>query len=226
MGNARILVVDDDLNMLSMLRRTLGFEGYTVQVVPDGESALRAADLERPDIVVLDVMLPGLDGLTVCQRLRARLGVPILLLTARGSVPDRVAGLDAGADDYLPKPFAGDELLARVRALLRRTSPDHVEVLQFANLTMTPSTREVVREGRAIELTAREFDLLEFFLRHPRQVLTREVIFQQVWGYEFLGRASNPIDVHVKALRDKLEADGAPRLLHTVRGVGFSLREL
>ena len=224
-SNARILVVDDDPNMLSMLRRTLGFEGYRVNTAPDGESALRSAELERPDVVVLDVMLPGVDGLEVCRRLRSRLGVPILLLTARGSVPDRVAGLDAGADDYLPKPFAVDELLARIRALLRRVSPEHSEVLEFGDLTLFPVTREVFHDGRKIELTAREFDLLEFFLRHPRQVLTREVIFKQVWGYDYLGSSSNSIDVHVKALRDKLEAEDRPRLIHTIRRVGYSLRE-
>jgi two-component system response regulator MprA len=211
--------------MVSMLRRTLGFEGYAVGTALDGESALRAAELDRPDLVVLDVMLPGIDGLQACRRLRARTGVPVLLLTARGSVPDRVAGLDAGADDYLPKPFAVDELLARVRALLRRAAPDHSEVLQFSDLRLIPSTREVLRGGRSIELTAREFDLLEFLMRHPRQALTREVIFQQVWGYEFLGGSSNSIDVHIKTLREKLETQGEPRLLHTIRGVGYSLRE-
>jgi two-component system, OmpR family, response regulator MprA len=197
-----------------------------VGTAPDGETALRSAELKRPDLIVLDVMLPGVDGLAVCRRLRTRLGVPILLLTARGSVPDRVAGLDAGADDYLPKPFAVDELLARIRALLRRTNPEHDEVLQFGDLTLMRATREVFRAGRKVELRAREFDLLEFFLRHPRQVLTREVIFQQVWGYDYLGSSSNSIDVHVKALRDKLEAHGDPRLIHTIRRVGYSLREV
>jgi two-component system, OmpR family, response regulator MprA len=218
-------VVDDDPNMLSMLRRTLGFEGYAVVAALDGESALRSIEMERPDLVVLDVMLPGMDGLEVCRRLRSRVGVPILLLTACGAVPDRVAGLDAGADDYLPKPFAVDELLARMRALLRRASPEFSEVLRFADLVQVPATREVLRGGRPIELTAREFDLLEYFLRHPRQVLTREVIFQQVWGYELLGGSSNSIEVHVKALRDKLEARGESRVIHTNRGVGYSLRE-
>ena len=226
MASARILIVDDDPNILSMLRRTLGFEGYAVSVAPDGEAALRAVDLERPDLVVLDLMLPGIDGLEVCRRLRARAGVPILLLTARGSVPDRVAGLDAGADDYLPKPFAVDELLARLRALLRRANPDQAEVLELADLRLVPATREVFRAGRPVELTAREFELLECLLRHPRQVLTREVIFKQVWGYEYLGGPSNPIDVCVKALRDKLEARGESRLVQTIRGVGFSLREM
>jgi two-component system response regulator MprA len=224
-ASARVLVVDDDPNMVSMLRRTLGFEGNRVSSADDGESALRQAEQERPDVVILDVMLPGLDGLEVCRRLRSRLGVPILLLTARGSVPERVAGLDAGADDYLPKPFAVDELLARVRALVRRASPEQNERLEYAELSLVPSTREAFNAGRKVELTAREFDLLEFFLRHPRQVLSREVIFQQVWGYEFLGGSSNSIDVHVKALRDKLEAAGEPRLIQTIRRVGYSLRE-
>ena len=220
-----MLVVDDDPNMVSMLRRTLGFEGYRVSTAEDGESALRTAERERPDVVVLDVMLPGIDGLDVCRRLRSRHDVPILLLTARGSVPDRVAGLDAGADDYLPKPFAVDELLARVRALLRRSGPEQAEILEFADLRLVPATREVFRSGRKVELTAREFDLLELLLRHPRQVLTRQVIFQQVWGYEFLGSSSNSIDVHIKGLRDKLEAEGEARLIHTIRRVGYSLRE-
>lgn len=225
MSGARVLVVDDDPNMLSMLRRTLGFEGYQVTVAVNGEVALRAAALERPDLVILDLMLPGMDGLEVCRRLRARIDVPILLLTARSSIPDRVAGLDAGADDYVPKPFAVDELLARVRALLRRARPDVIEVLEFADLVLIPATREVFRAGHPIDLTAREFDLLEYFMRHPRQVLSREVIFHHVWGYELLGGTSNPIDVHVKALREKLEAGGRSRLIHTIRGVGFSLRE-
>jgi len=224
MASARVLVVDDDPNMLSMLRRSLGFEGYAVSTALDGEAALRLAGTERPDVVVLDVMLPGLDGLDVCRHLRARADIPILLLTARGAVPDRVAGLDAGADDYLAKPFAIDELLARLRALLRRSGSVREEVLKFADLLLVPSTREVFRNRRPILLTAREFDLLEFFLRHPRQALTHEVIFQQVWGHDFLGD-SNAIVVHVKALRDKLEACGGQRLLHTIRGIGYSLRE-
>jgi two-component system, OmpR family, response regulator MprA len=224
-AGARILVVDDDPNMLSMLRRTLGFEGYTVATAPDGETALRLAVTDRPDLVVLDVMLPGVNGLEVCRRLRARIGQPILMVTARESVPDRVAGLDAGADDYLPKPFAVDELLARVRALIRRANAEHVEVLEFLDLKMIIATREVFRDGRRVELTAREFDLLELFLRHPRQVLTREVVFRQIWGYELAGGTSNPIEVHVKALRDKLEAGGESRLIATIRGVGYSLRE-
>jgi two-component system, OmpR family, response regulator MprA len=227
-NNQRILVVDDDPNMLSMLRRTLGFEGYQVAVAGDAETALRSADLELPDLVLVDVLLPGMDGLELCRRIRARRPeeLPVLMLTARDSVPDRVAGLDAGADDYLIKPFAVDELLARIRALLRRSGVKHSETLEFARLKVIPSTREVFVAGRAVELTAREFDLLELFMRHPRQVLTREVIFVHVWGYELLGSSSNTIDAHIKAIRDKLEAEGGPRLLQTIRGVGYSLREI
>jgi two-component system response regulator MprA len=225
--NHRILIVDDDPNMLSMLRRTLGFEGYQVTLAGDAEMALRSADADLPDLVLVDVMLPGMDGLELCRRLRARLPeeLPVLILTARDSVPDRVAGLDAGADDYLIKPFSVDELLARVRALLRRSGLKHSETLEFGNLRLIPSTREVFLAARAVDLTAREFDLLELFMRHPRQVLTREVIFLHVWGYELLGSSSNTIDAHIKAIRDKLEAQNEPRLLHTIRGVGYSLRE-
>lgn len=228
MDNHRILIVDDDPNMLSMLRRTLGFEGYDVSVASDAETALRSADVELPDIVLVDVMLPGMNGLELCRRMRARRPeeLPVLMLTARDSVPDRVAGLDAGADDYLTKPFAVDELLARIRALLRRSGVKHSETLEFAGLKLIPTTREVFLGGRSIDLTAREFDLLELFMRHPRQVLTREVIFLQVWGYELLGSSSNTIDAHIKAIRDKLEADNHPRLLQTIRGVGYSLREV
>ena len=227
MDAPRILVVDDDPNMLSMLRRTLGFEGYSVTVAGDGEAALRSADMILPDIVVVDVMLPGMNGLELCRRIRARQPeeLPVLMLTARDSVPDRVAGLDAGADDYLPKPFAVDELLARIRALLRRSGIKHTETLEFAGLKVIPSTREVFLNGRSMDFTALEFDLLELFIRHPRQVLTREIIFTQIWGYELLGSSSNTIDAHIKAIRDKLEAEGEPRLLHTIRGVGYSLRE-
>lgn len=211
--------------MLNLMRRGLSYAGYTVDLAPDGEQALSIAVDSPPDLVVLDVMLPGADGLEVCRRLRAGdPDLPILMLTAKGRVPDRVAGLDAGADDYLVKPFAFDELLARVRALLRRTVPGDDNLLRFADLTLNPATREVERRGRSIELTTKEFDLLEFLLRHPRQVFSRELIFERVWGSDFLGE-SNVIDVHVMRLRDKLEAAGEPRLLHTIRGAGYSLRE-
>lgn len=222
----RILVVDDDQKILSLMKRGLSFAGYTVDLVADGEEALAVARDLPPDLVILDVMLPGLDGFEVCRRLRAGdKGLPILMLTAMDRVNDRVTGLDAGADDYLVKPFAFDELLARIRALLRRRQPNGEEdSLHFADLVLNLGTREVYRGKHRLDLTTREFELLEFFLRHPRQVLSRETIFERVWGSDFLG-GSNVIDVHVMRLRDKLEAGGASRLLHTVRGAGYSLRE-
>jgi len=222
---SRILVVDDDPKILSLMRRGLAFAGYTVDLAADGETALALARDRSPDLVILDVMLPDLDGLEVCRRLRAGDSrLPVLMLTAKGRVPDRVAGLDAGADDYLVKPFAFDELLARVRALLRRVAAGESTILRFADLVMNTTTREVERSGRRIDLTPKEYELLEFFLRHPRQVLSRDLIFERVWGSDFLGD-SNVIDVHVMRLRDKLEVDGRPRLIQTVRGVGYALRE-
>jgi two-component system response regulator MprA len=221
----RVLVVDDDPRILSLLRRGLSFAGYAVDTAVDGEAALTAARDRPPDIVVLDVMLPGVDGLEVCRRLR--LGdafLPILMLTAKDRIPDRVAGLDAGADDYLVKPFDFDELLARLRALLRRARPLEGEQLRFADLSLDTLTRDVRRAGQALELTTKEYELLEFFLRHPRQVLSRDTIFERVWGSDFLG-GSNVIDVHVMRLREKLEAGGRLRLIQTVRGAGYSLRE-
>lgn len=221
----RILVVDDDAKVLSLMRRGLAFAGYTVDLAPDGERALAMARVHLPDLVVLDVMLPGIDGLEVCRRLRAgEPNLPVLMLTAKDRVPDRVAGLDAGADDYLVKPFAFDELLARIRALLRRARPAEAESLSFADLRVDLLTREVRRGERLIELTTKEYDLLEHFLRHPRQVLSRDQIFDGVWGSDFLG-GSNVIDVHVMRLRDKLQAAGEPRLIQSVRGIGYSLRE-
>ncbi len=221
----RILVVDDDAKVLSLMRRGLAFAGYTVDLAPDGEQALGMARAHLPDLVVLDVMLPGIDGLEVCRRLRAgEPNLPVLMLTAKDRVPDRVAGLDAGADDYLVKPFAFDELLARIRALLRRARPAEAESLSFADLRLDLLTREVHRGERPIDLTTKEFDLLEYFLRHPRQVLSRDQIFDGVWGSDFLG-GSNVIDVHVMRLRDKLQAAGEPRLIQSVRGIGYSLRE-
>lgn len=220
----QILVVEDDQGIADTLRRGLIFEGYRVDVVYDGKAALAAARDQPPDLVVLDWMLPGLDGLEVCKRLRAASDVPILMLTAKDSIPDRVVGLDAGADDYLVKPFAFDELLARVRALLRRAGPPQAEVLHFADLEMDTGTRQARRGGKGIELTAKEYMLLELFMRNPRNVLTRDVIYDRVWGYDF-GGESNIIEVYVRYLRRKLEADGLPRLIHTVRGVGYVLRE-
>jgi two-component system response regulator MprA len=220
----RILVVDDDPNILKVVQRGLGFEGYRVQVAVSGEDALVAARENEPDLIILDLMLPGVDGIEVCRRLRGGLNTPILMLTARDAVRDKIAGLEAGADDYLAKPFVFDELVARVRALLRRAAPDGPEILRLADLELDTGTREVRRGDRQIQLTAREYELLEFLMRHPRQVLTRDLIFERVWGYDFLGE-SNVIDVHVRALREKLEAGGEPRFIQTVRGAGYALRE-
>jgi two-component system response regulator MprA len=222
--SARVLVVDDDPGVLSGLRRAFVLEGYDVDVAEDGESALAVAASHRPDLVVLDVMLPGLDGLTVCQCLRAASSMPILMLTAKDTVPDRVEGLDRGADDYLVKPFAVDELLARARALLRRSQLEGEKPLQYADLTLDPDTREAFRHGEPLKLTPHEYDLLMLFLRHPRQALSREQLSQHVWGFAFEGE-SNFVDVAVKELRRKLEVGEQPRLIQTVRGVGYALRE-
>jgi two-component system response regulator MprA len=229
-----ITIVDDEAAVRDSLSRTLRFEGYTVSMATDGARGLELIRTEKPDGVILDVMMPVLGGLDSCRVLRAEGNfVPVLMLTARGDVADRVAGLDAGADDYLVKPFALQELLARVRALLRRTeyaagapmaAGAGSDRLSFADLTLDAGTREVVRGARAISLTRTEFAMLETFLRHPRIVLTRTMMFEQVWGYDF-GASSNGLDVYVSYLRRKLESDGEPRLLHTVRGVGYVLRE-
>lgn len=220
----RILVIDDEPKIVSFVRRGLAHEGYDVEAAYDGEEGLARARDNPPDVIILDVMLPGLDGLEVCRRLRAGSDVPILMLTAKDAVPDRVAGLDSGADDYLVKPFAFAELLARVRALLRRRQPMEQEILRFADLALNTATRQVQRGEREIELTAKEFDLLELFMRHPQQVLTRDIIYGRIWDYDF-GGESNIIEVYVRYLRAKLEAKGEPRLIHTVRGVGYALRE-
>jgi two-component system response regulator MprA len=226
----KILVVDDERAVRDSLRRALELEGYEIQLAGDGSEALAALEEEesQPDAVILDVLMPGLDGLEVCRRVRAAGNhVPVLMLTARDEVENRVAGLDAGADDYVTKPFALEELLARVRALLRRTTTDgdgDPELLTFGNLQLDLGTRDVRRNGRQIELTRTEFALLELFLRNPRQVLTRSIIFERVWGYDF-GFASNSLDVYIGYLRRKTEAGGEPRLIHTVRGVGYALRE-
>jgi two-component system, OmpR family, response regulator MprA len=225
--NPSILVVDDDPNLLRMLRRGLALAGYDVHALEDGESALRLVRDSPPDLIVLDVMLPEpLDGLEVARRVRAAgADVPILMLTARDQIADKVAGFASGADDYLAKPFAFEELLARVGALLRRrTAQQSSERLSYADLELDPATREVWRAGEPLDLTAREFDLLTFFLRHPRQVLTRDQLFRAVWGSDYLG-GSNIIDANISYLRDKLEAGGRPRLLQTIRGVGYALRE-
>jgi two-component system, OmpR family, response regulator MprA len=225
----KILVVDDERAVRESLRRALELEGYEIELAGDGSEALATLgdeDQQAADAVILDVLMPGVDGLEVCRRVRATGNrVPILMLTARDEVENRVAGLDAGADDYVTKPFALDELLARIRALLRRTTDtDGGEILSFADVTLDLGTREVRRNGRLIELTRTEFALLELFLRNPRQVLTRSIIFERVWGYDF-GFASNSLDVYIGYLRRKTEAGGEPRLIHTVRGVGYALRE-
>lgn len=219
-----ILVVDDDPEIVSFLKRGLTYEGYTVDTAGDGAEALAKAREREPDLVVLDVMMPGMDGIEVSRRLRQGSEVPILMLTAKGTVSDRVAGLDSGADDYLVKPFSFDELLARIRALLRRAQPAEGEILRFMDLSLNTVTREVTRAGQAVQLTAQEFQLLELFMRHPRQVLKRDRIYEVVWGYDF-GGESNVIEVYVRYLRAKLEADGQSRLIHTVRGVGYVLKE-
>lgn len=224
-GRSRILVVDDDPHILSVITRGLTFAGYEVYEASTGEAALLTANDRVPDLVILDVMLPGLDGVEVCRRLRsAYRDLPILMLTAKGRVPDRVDGLDAGADDYLVKPFSFDELLARIRALLRRAAPSDDTRLRFADLTIDLETRDVRRADRRVDLTSKEFELLEYLMRNSRKVLSRNQIFESVWDSDFLG-GSNLIDVHVMRLREKLEANGESRLIHTVRGAGYSLRE-
>ena len=224
----RILVVDDDQAVRDSLRRSLAFNGYDVELAGDGLAALESIARNRPDAVVLDVMMPRLDGLEACRRLRsAGEDLPILVLTARDAVSDRVAGLDAGADDYLPKPFALEELLARLRALLRRTQPAFSSEngqLSFADLTLDPLAREVTRGERTVRLTRTEFNLLELLMRHPKQVLTRSQILEEVWGFDFPTTA-NSLEVYVGYLRRKTEAEGETRLIHTVRGIGYALRE-
>jgi len=227
----RILVVDDDRAVRESLRRSLQFNGYQVELASDGVQAMEQIQAQRPDALVLDVMMPRLDGLEVCRRLRSTGDdLPVLVLTARDAVSDRVAGIDAGADDYLPKPFALEELLARLRALLRRASAeadtlgDAAPAMRFADLELDPGTRDVRRGERLISLTRTEFALLELFLAHPKQVLTRGRILEDVWGYDF-PTSGNALEVYVGYLRRKTEAEGESRLIHTVRGVGYVLRE-
>ena len=222
----KILVVDDERAVRESLRRALELEGYEIELAADGSEALyRLEGTGEPDAMILDVLMPGVDGLEVCRRIRGTGSkLPVLMLTARTEVEDRVAGLDAGADDYVVKPFALEELFARVRALLRRVTPDGGGTLRFADLELDPVTRDVSRAGGRIELTRTEFALLELFLRNPRQVLTRSLIFERVWGYDF-GLSSNSLDVYIGYLRRKTEAGGRPRLIQTVRGVGYTLRE-
>lgn len=224
----RILVVDDDRAVRESLRRSLTFNGYTVDTAGDGLEALEKVIADRPDLLVLDVMMPRLDGLEVCRRLRsAGDDLPILVLTARDSVSERVSGLDAGADDYLPKPFALEELLARLRSLLRRTTREDEEgseAVSFSDLTLDPVTREVTRGERQISLTRTEFALMEMLMANPKRVLTRSRILEEVWGYDF-PTSGNALEVYIGYLRRKTEADGESRLIHTVRGVGYVLRE-
>jgi two-component system response regulator MprA len=221
----RVLVVDDEPAVRESISRSLRFEGYEVELAADGESALKFQAARPAVAVVLDVMMPVIDGLETCRRLRAAGDrVPVLMLTARRAIGDRVTGLDAGADDYLVKPFALEELLARLRALLRRTDTGGSEKLAFGDLELNVTARTVLRGDRQIELTRTEFDLLELLLRHPRRVLSRSVLFTEVWGYDF-GTGSNSLDVYIGYLRRKLEAHGEPRLVHTIRGVGYVLKE-
>lgn len=223
-----ILIIEDEERILQFLRRGLTYEGYTVETAVNGTEGLTKAAELGPDLVIIDWMLPelepGLDGLEVCRRLREAGDTPLLMLTAKDSVADRVRGLDAGADDYLVKPFALNELLARVRALLRRSKTTQPEVLEFEDLRLDTGTHQAFRGDRAIDLTAKEYELLELLLQHPRQVLTRDLIYDRVWGYDF-GGESNIIEVYIRYLRQKTEEGGAPRLIHTVRGVGYVLRE-
>jgi two-component system response regulator MprA len=223
--NAHVLVIDDDEEIRASLRRGLAFEGFKVTQAADGEEALRSIRDDRPDLAVLDIMMPGLDGLEVVRRLRlADEQLPVIMLTARDAVPDRVNGLEAGADDYLVKPFAFSELLARIRVRLRRREPGEERELRFADLRLDTAGREARRGRRAIALTTTEYELLRLFLLHPRQVLTRNQIYDRVWGYEFVGE-SKVIEVYVRYLREKLEEAGEPRLIQTVRGAGYVLRE-
>lgn len=221
---AKILVVEDEERIRQFLQRGLTYEGYEIDVAQDGPAALEFANENPPDLVLLDVMLPGMSGLEVCRQLRQMIDVPVLMLTAKEAIEDRVAGLDAGADDYLVKPFSFDELLARVRALLRRTKPTRPQVFRFVDLELDTGTRRGKRGENIFDLTAKEYELLELFMRHPRQVLNRDTIFDHVWEYDF-GGESNIIEVYVRYLRQKTEVDDRPRLIHTVRGVGYVLRE-
>ncbi len=222
--STNVLVVDDDPKITRMLKRALSFEGYSVETASDGASGLEAVKQQEPDLVILDILMPGVDGIEVCRRIRGEGDTPILLLTAKDEVGDRVAGLDSGADDYVVKPFALEELLARVRALLRRREPVGRELLRYADLVLDSAERRVQRSDREISLSATEFALLQHFMRHPRRVLPRESILNTIWGPEFV-RPTNVVDVYIGYLRSKLEAEGEPRLLHTVRGAGYVLRE-
>ncbi len=220
----RILIIEDDEEILRVLNRVLTYEGYLVDTALTGKAGLLLASEQRPDLVILDLMLPNIDGLEVCRRLQKLGNQPILILTAKDSLEDQVKGLDSGADDYMVKPFEMDELLARIRALLRRTAADRIKFLEFEDLVLNSGTHRATRGDREIVLTAKEYDLLDLFMRHPRMVMSREVIFDKVWDYDF-GGESNVLDVYIRYLRQKLEAGGEPRLIYTVRGVGYVMRE-
>ena len=223
--SAHILLVEDEVKLARFVELELSSEGYTVSVAHDGVTGLTLARESSPDLAILDWMLPGLTGLEICRRLRATgNSIPVILLTAKDEVTDRVAGLDAGADDYVLKPFSIEELLARIRAHLRRNQEKDEDLLQFEDLSLNRRTRQVFRNKRAVELTAKEFDLLEYLLSHPRQVFTRDQILEKVWGYDFMGD-SNIIEVYIRYLRLKLEENNEKRLIHTVRGVGYALRD-
>ena len=219
----RILVVDDDERIRDILKRQLTYEGYQVTLASDSREAFAQVAENPPDLVVLDWMLPGMSGLEICRRIRQTDDMPILMLTAKGTLEDKVDGLDSGADDYLVKPFQPEEMLARVRALLRRRQPQSA-LLKFGTLTLDPAARQVWTGDHPVELSSKEFDLLELLMRHPKQVLTRETFYDRVWGYDFSGE-SNILEVYIRYLRAKLEAAGSPRYIQTVRGVGYVLRE-
>ncbi len=222
----RVLIIEDEEHIADFLRRGLSFKGYTVDVARTGEAGLDAARDKPPDIVVLDVMLPGMNGFEVCLRLRQGLDptLPIIMLTAKDATEDKIEGLDAGADDYIAKPFSFDELLARMRAALRRRQPQGREVLRVDDLTLNTAAREAVRDGRSVDLTTREYDLLEFLVRHAGQVVSKEAIFERVWGYTY-DIDSDAVKVYISYLRAKLTAGGEPDLIHTVRGIGYVLKE-
>ncbi|MVU83442.1 response regulator [Nocardia sp. ET3-3] len=222
--SAKVLVVEDDPNVRSTLDQLLRFEGYEVRLAGDGREALDLLETDRPDLAVVDVVMPRMDGLSLCRTLRRRGDrLPILVLTARGQVGDRVAGLDAGADDYLAKPFDTEELLARLRALLRRSAPDEPAVLAAADLTLNPATREVRRGDRLLDLTRTEFDVLELLLRNAPVVLTRSQIYEHIWGFDF-DTESRSLDVYIGYLRRKTEEGGGSRLIQTVRNVGYTVK--
>lgn len=221
---ARVLVVEDDQAIATAIRLELVHEGFEARIVGDGVVALETTEEWRPQLVLLDLGLPGLDGLEVCRRIRAQAPTPIIVITARDAVPDRIAGLDAGADDYVSKPFSLQELTARVRSALRRAHlRDQGSRLEVSGIVLDTRSRLVTSNGQAVQLTPREFDLLEMFMRHPGMALTRDALLSAVWGYTFLG-GSNVIDSYVRYLRRKLEEEGSPRLIQTVRGVGYALR--